>query len=313
MDSNAFELLMYLDEGLVKNLSSLVLSGYINIRTSKIIVDRTLSGRTGIDCREHFFSEDRMGEDKRDGFIDCHDSSSDHYEQTNRNDANFENREFIRREEEFQRIYTTFTLHSELQSNLISAKAIKIIDNKTIEEGTVSEGEYVKISGKLTSESINSYIDSMLTVFNCFGCDNLDKMITNKNVGVMNFSAMNNFISHLNDILNRNSTSDMILMCGDTPVILNVNSNFFMNNNSYMYDKVNCYCTVFGKIVNVAPNGECISLLRKTAQQEYYESLLNSCCPYCDELKDKGIVLPSMPRLRCEGTSLVVLPISICM
>ena len=41
------DLLMYLDEGLVKNLSSMVLSGYIEIRTTKIIQDRTLSGRAG--------------------------------------------------------------------------------------------------------------------------------------------------------------------------------------------------------------------------------------------------------------------------
>ena len=48
------DLLMYLDEGLVKNLSSMVLSGYIEIRTTKIIQDRTLSGRAGTEYREHY-------------------------------------------------------------------------------------------------------------------------------------------------------------------------------------------------------------------------------------------------------------------
>ena len=52
-------LLMYLDEDLVRNMSSFVLNGYIEIRTSRIIQDLTLSGKAGIDLRDHCFDEDR--------------------------------------------------------------------------------------------------------------------------------------------------------------------------------------------------------------------------------------------------------------
>ena len=37
------DLLIYLDEGLTKNLNSLIINGYIEKRTSKWIEDRTIS------------------------------------------------------------------------------------------------------------------------------------------------------------------------------------------------------------------------------------------------------------------------------
>ena len=113
MDAATLALLMYLDEGLVKNLSSLVLSGYINIRTTKLIQDRTLAGNAAYDYREHNFNEDRCGEDEKDGFKGSSLTTYDHSEQTSNTRAFLENREFVRREEEYQRIYTTFALHSQ--------------------------------------------------------------------------------------------------------------------------------------------------------------------------------------------------------
>ena len=126
------DLLMYLDEGIVKNLSSMVLSGYIEIRTTRIIQDRTLSGRTGAEYREHYFDEDRCGEDEREGYKGSNCSKAEHKENTNRNDMGLENREFIRREEELKRVYTTFTLHRELVTQLETKHLIKEFDNKTI-------------------------------------------------------------------------------------------------------------------------------------------------------------------------------------
>ena len=63
----------------------------------------------------------------------------------------------------------------------------------------------------------------------------------------------------------------------------------------------------------VLPNGKCISLVRKTAQHDYYEHFLNNCCPFCDQLTSNGILMPKMPRLKCEGVSIIVVPIIICL
>ncbi|NLK93744.1 MAG: hypothetical protein GX275_00945 [Clostridiales bacterium] len=313
MNTNTLDLLMYLDEGLVRNLSSLVLSGYIDIRTTRLIRDKTLSGRAAIENREHNFDEDRCAEDEREGYKGTNLFRAEHSEETINNMANIENREFIRREEEIKKIYTTFTLHKELFNGLNTIKPVKIFDNVSIKDGDISSGDYVKISGELISESVNSYLDSLINIFSCFGCDCLNKIITTNDSSMMNFTSINNIVNHLNEILNRNSTQDLILNCGDTPIVLNVNNNFFMNNNSYVYDKIDCPCTVFGKVIKVAKNGQSISLLRKTAQHDYYENLLGKCTPYCDKLTNSGIVVPKMPRLKCEGISLIIIPISICM
>lgn len=313
MDDDTLALLMYLDEGLVKNLSSLMLKGYIDIRTSKIIRDKTIVARAGFDNRERIFGEDRFAEDEREGYKTFNTCKVDQSDVGNSNTTGLEDREFIRREEEIKTIFTSFSLHSEILNSLNTAHAVKSFDNTTIKKGQVKEGDYVKLHGKLTTESVNSYLDSLLTIFNCFGCDNLNKMITAKNSGTMNFTSMNGMLGHLNELLNRNATEDMILKCGDTPVVVNVNNNFFMNNNAYKFDKIDCPCTVFGKIINIAPSGQCISLLRKTAQHAYYEKILDSCSNYCNILDSNGIILPEKPRLKCEGISLVVIPISICM
>jgi hypothetical protein len=310
---DALDLLMYLDEGLVRNLSSLLLSGYIDIRTTRLIQDRTLSGRAALEWREENFQENMCRDEERDGYKERHLSEGTKKEEANNSMTNLENREFIRREEEVKKIYTSFTLHSQLITGLDNSKAIKTFNNTTIKEVDISEGEYVKIKGKLTSESVNSYLDSLLTVFDSYGCDILNNLISKKDQSLLDFNVIKHLLNNLSSILKKNSTEDMILNCGDTPVVLNVNNNFFMNNNSYIYDKIDCPCSVFGKVISKASKGNCVSLLRKTTQHDYYERLLSSSASCCDLLEAKGIILPKMPRLKCEGMSLVVIPISICM
>jgi hypothetical protein len=310
---DALDLLMYLDEGLVRNLSSLLLSGYIDIRTTRLIQDRTLSGRAALEWREQNFQENMCREEEQDGYKEKNLSEGTKKEEANNTMANLENREFIRREEEVTKVYTTFTLHRQLLTGLDDSKAIKTFKNTTIKEGDISEGEYVKIKGKLTSESVSSYLDSLLTVFDCYGCDILNNLMSKKDQSLLDFNAIKHLLGRLSSILNKNSTEDMILYCGDTSVVLNVNSNFFMNNNSYIYDKVDCPCSVFGKVISKASKGSCVSLLRKTTQHDYYERILRNLASYCDVLEAKGIILPKMPRLKCEGMSIVVIPISICM
>ncbi|MBE6048360.1 MAG: hypothetical protein E7213_08190 [Clostridium sp.] len=313
MDETNLALLMYLDEGLVKNLSSLYLSGYIDIRTTRLIQDRTLTGKTGFDNRERNYGEDRTFQEERQGFKNSNCVKLNSADFSNSSNSNVEDREFLRREEDIQKIYTTFTLHSEIFSTLDSQNAVKYFCDGNINENEINEGEYVKITGTLTTENVNSFVDSLITAFNGYGCDNLNKFLKFKDEDILNFTTMNNILIHLNDVLSRNSTEDMILTCGNTPVIVNVNDNYFMNNYSYIFDRVECPCTVFGKVIKVASYGEYVNLLRKTTQQNFYEKILNNCKYYCDLLNSNGIIVPEMPRLKCEGVCLVVVPISIQM
>lgn len=115
---NDLDLLMYLDEGLVKNLTSLFLTGYIDIRTTKLIQESTLTGRFSTDSRQNSFDEDREGLDEREGYKGTNLSRAEHCEQGMSQGGFIEDREFLRREEELKKVYTTFTLHSQLQEGL---------------------------------------------------------------------------------------------------------------------------------------------------------------------------------------------------
>ena len=130
MDAATLALLMYLDEWLVKNLSSLYLSGYINIRTTKLIQDRSLTGKVGFDNRERNYGEDRSFEEERQGFRNNNCTVLDTFDFTNTTSGNIEDKEYLRREEEFQRIYTSFSLHSEIYTSLESQNIVKKLNSK---------------------------------------------------------------------------------------------------------------------------------------------------------------------------------------
>ena len=65
---NITDLLIYLDEGLTKNLNSLIINGYIETRTSKWIEDRTISAGVDFTDKDLYFQEDRRMKDERDGY-----------------------------------------------------------------------------------------------------------------------------------------------------------------------------------------------------------------------------------------------------
>lgn len=313
MDDVSLDLLAYLDSEFIRNLSSIASNGCIEIRTTRLIRDKSLCGKIEYDTRKNCIDEDRNSDENRDGFITNNNSKSEHIEETASGNLGAENREIIRTEEEVKRLYTSCTLYNQVLEELKQNNKIKELNNIDIKKCDLVEGEYVKVKGNLTSESITAYLDVLLTICKCFGCKSLDEIMQGKESSIMKFNIINNILIHLNELLNINSTQDMILKCGDTSIVLNVNKNFFMNNNSYIFDKIDCPCTVFGKVVCIAEVGQYLSLLRKTGQRDFYENILNSCIPCYEALKISGITVPKMPRLRIYGLSLVIVPISICM
>ena len=56
--NNLLNIFIYIDENLIKNLSSVYLNGYIDIRTFKKIYDNTLSGKIQLDENNKTFCSD---------------------------------------------------------------------------------------------------------------------------------------------------------------------------------------------------------------------------------------------------------------
>ena len=100
------------------------------------------------------------------------------------------------------------------------------------------------------------------------------------------------------------------LDCILTTVVQICSSNIENINN--IFDEVECPCKVIGKVVKICSKNENIHLLRKTGQPLFYENLLNCCCDIGNNLNDSGIILPSQPKFKIEGETILIIPISVC-
>lgn len=306
------DLFIYMDEGLVRSLSSSKLEGIIDIRTLKCIRDRTLAGKVNFDEHYQLNNEDRRIRDNTEGYKQSHKICATTEGGTRGQDGSLEDREFERVEEEIKRIYTTFSLHTEMVTSLTNNNYLKDIQSAShITPTNLKSGDYIKVTGSLSTLSLVSYLDTLITLLNNCGLDRLNSIIDENPPGFLNYTGIVGMLSHLLELLTQKETVDMIMFCDDTPILLTTNSASFVNNTSHMYDKVNCPCNVLGKVVKFCEGDECLSLLRKSAQDDFYDAFMKTIEPYLQILVDKGLPLPNKPDVKISGTALMVVPISI--
>ncbi|SHJ64839.1 hypothetical protein SAMN02745163_02356 [Clostridium cavendishii DSM 21758] len=307
--ANIFDVFIYLDEGLIKNLCSSMLEGYIEIRTSKVTYDRALTGRVHLENRQQLFGEERSARDEREGYKGKNTSEACSNQQSVDRDTGVEQRDCERVEEEVKKIYTIFTFHNRILDVLSNNNMLTRPSESQLINSNIIVGSFIEVTGTITTTSVLSYLDIIIDIINCYGEEYLNSLIKEDFKGNMNFSSILNMEKRLRDILALNGTQDLIVVKGNTIIILTVNTKFFMNNDAYIYDKVNCNCKIMGKVLSVSKN---ISLFRKASSYEYYEKLIASFEPLMKALESKGIIVPKMPRIRLEGNIVELLPISIC-
>ena len=322
-----YDLLIYLDEALTKNLNSLIIDGYIEKRTSRWIEDRTVSTGIIMNERGQFYEEDRYVKDERDGYKGKNSTKVDTNTDSCDNGMSLDGRRYVRREEELTRIYTTFELHQQLVNGLNSSNLIKNISGNLSDNNSINTGDYVEIDGVISSNSVVSYIDAFYNMMNCFGVKNLCELCKNilgndlnsvegaRNIlenNVLNFEMLFNQLSYLKTLLNDNNNQDIIINTGNNEVVVTVNNSCFLSSYANAYDKVECPCKVVGKIIKKCSSTDCIHLLRKTGQPNYYEKLLSWCNPLRNQLERSGIIIPEEPKWKVQGESLLIIPISLC-
>ncbi len=127
--NNLLNIFIYIDENLIKNLSSVYLNGYIDIRTFKKIYDNTLSGKIQLDENNKTFCSDGKSRIYNKGFKTS--NRSNDFNETNYygNDKSIENRLVGRTEEEIKRIYTSFEIHNTMLKRMTTSKVIKDLEN----------------------------------------------------------------------------------------------------------------------------------------------------------------------------------------
>lgn len=306
------DLLVYLDENLIRNLNSVVLNGYIDIRTFKKVRDRSIGGTVSLSDKEGKSWDSKEGKDKIEGYKTKHKSYANSSYCGNEKSLDFEGRDFDRNEQEIKKVSTSFTFHSDLVNFLKrnnSIKNIKEVNNLR----DIEIGDYIEIRGSVQDTSILFYIDTLLKVFNCYGYDFLNNLINDKKEYKLNYNIIGNLLTELKNSISVNETKDLIIKNNNTSLLLPVNENNFLNSHFNMFDIVHCNCKIFGKVMMVKEdNAKCISLLRKSSQENYYEDLLNYIDPYLKLLERNNIILPQKVECNIKGKMIMILPISIC-
>ncbi|VYT63994.1 hypothetical protein [Clostridium tertium] len=307
------DLLVYLDELLIKNLNSVVLNGYIDIRTVKRVKDRTFGGSARISERNSKGLDFKDQRDKIEGYKSKHNSYAENLQDGRENSLGFEGRDFDRVEQEIKKISTVFTLHNDLVNRMYSSKNMKKISYKSIKNGNVKVGDYVEVTGCIQETSLPDYIDTVLNSINCYGIDFFNSILDKTQNKSLNFNIIYNLLNGIKNSITQNGSRDLIVKNEDISILLTINQNNFVNNGYNMFDFVQCSCKIFGKVMMIKEDKDkCVSLLRKSSQETYYQKILDSIEPYLDILRKNNIILPNKPECNIKGKMIMILPMSIC-
>ncbi|MBW6409189.1 hypothetical protein [Clostridium weizhouense] len=309
--ANPFAVLIYLDENLVRNLSSLVLSGYIETRIQRKIKDSTIHTGVHVDSRNGSSKQETNGTLEREGYRDENEGNIINAEQHNQISRDLDGKAFIRQEDELRRTYTTFALNGSLNNYLTEGQFLQTRNGNNIISDEIASGELIEIEGLITNQSLLSYIDTLIILLSSLGCDNLNLLLDSKKSKILNFSVLLNMLTHLQEILKLNDTQDLVMSTGEGSAVITVNKNNFMHSDYNIFDRVNCNCKVIGKVVKSCSRSGCISFLRKTGTEDFYEKFLESCDFLIECLKENGIVVPERPCCKIEENGIQIMPISI--
>ena len=163
--SNPFDILVYLDENLVKNLSSLVLTGYIETITLTQAFDKTLQAGMKEGDRLENSSQGSISKSEKEGFRDENKLDACNNFEHHHLDKDIDARQCIREERKIQTTYTTFVLNGSLMDHLNQKKELLHKDVTDIENDNIFTGDLIEVEGTITNSSILCYIESVYNKF----------------------------------------------------------------------------------------------------------------------------------------------------
>ena len=216
--SNPFDILAYLDENLVKNLSSLVLTGYIETITLTQAFDKTLQAGMKEGDRLENSSQGSISKSEREGFKDENKLDACNNFEHHHLDKDIDARQCIREERKIQTTYTTFVLNGSLMDHLNQKKELLHKDVTDIENDNIFTGDLIEVEGTITNSSILCYIDCLINLIDIFGADYLNTLLKGKETK-MNFTMFQKMLTHLNSLLTCNNTQDLIMKVGNGKAI----------------------------------------------------------------------------------------------
>lgn len=311
--NNPFDVLVYLDDTLVKNLAALVLTGYVETITRTLLVDKTLQAGMKEGDRIESTNQGSLTKIEREGFKDRNefDSNNDftHYHL----DKDIDARQLVREQLQVQKTFTTFVLNGNLMSYFNEHNELHHKDVTDIENDNIEAGDMIEIEGTITNSCVATYVETLINLIDAFGCEYLNEL-TKDCKCKMKFEAFSKMLACLKKTLDCNNTQDLIMECGSGKAVLTVNKVNFLNSSCNIYDKINCHCKVVGKVVKTCSSDEdTISLLRKTGQEDFYEKFFDMSKPLLECMSNNGIMIPKCPDLRINECAIQIMPLNIYM
>lgn len=311
--NNSFDVLVYLDENLVRNLSSLVLTGFIETITNTQAFDRTLSAGYHEGDRIESSNQGSISRIERKGYRDKNRLDANNNTENHHVDKDIDAKQCIREERQVKTTYTTFVLNRNLIDYFNEHNQLQHKHESDIESNNIYPGDLIEINGTITNQGIVPFVDTLINLITIFGEEYLNNLAKNCS-GNINFSMFLKMLTYVKSILTYNNTLDLLMNSGNGTAILTVNKENFMNNRFNIFDNVNCPCKVVGKVIKTCTE-ECdtISLLRKTGQEEFYENFFEQCKPLLECLKKNNILVPNCPNLRINECAIQIMPLNIYM
>ncbi|MDR3594261.1 hypothetical protein [Clostridium sp.] len=311
--NNPFDILIYLDEPLVRNLSSLVLTGFIETITQRQAIDRTLAAEFHEGDRIENSNQGSVTRLEREGYKDKNRLEANNNIMNHHVDKDIDAKRCIREEKEIKTTYTTFVLNGSLINYFDENKQLQHKHENDIENNNIESGDLIELKGTITNKGIMPFIDTLINLITIFGPEYLDTLTKECKLNI-NFSIYLKMLTYMKSVLTDNNTMDLIMKSGNGTAILTVNKDNFMNNKFNMFDNINCKCKVVGKVIKTCTEEyDSISLLRKTGQEEFYENFIEQCKPLLECLRKNNIVVPECPDLRINECAIQIMPLNIYM
>ncbi|MCX7885242.1 MAG: hypothetical protein N2448_09490 [Caloramator sp.] len=278
---------VYMNRNLILDLYSTLISGYVESKEDLFLKTRDNFAKFQIDNKTSKGRDSKKTdpEDKNNVIGNSCSDVLDYY-------GNVENRNGRRVQTRLKKSFTTFTIYNSLRKIMYSKKMIKSCDE--VEFDNIISGDFIEINTIMPPTSLESQIYSVISLIEAYDTKLLNKLLPydDPKYTITNFDFIYKELKVLLELLNKNNTNYIVVQNNKFKVVLNVNLNYFMDKNYYVYDNVNCCFKVMCQVTKKIGNGEYLNLLDKTCIPDYYMEILNLTRSYLDILKKYDIIIP---------------------
>ena len=208
-------------------------------------------------------------------------------------------------------IFTSFSRFNSIRSMMLEKNMIKPIIEKDILDSKIKSGDYVEFTANMITTSLLPTINTLIGVIESYDTKILDNLIREKLFGINNITFILGQLKFLSNSLSMNNTTDIVLNIDSSKVVLTVNLNYFSDKNAYVYDLAYSEVKILGMVSRVVNAVNYFDLLRKTATSDYYNKFLESLSPYLRILNDNGILVPDNFITKINEPGINVIPVAI--